>query len=200
MILNALLTALASYLIGSFSSAYVLGKVFLKKDIRNYGSGNAGTTNAVRVFGKKIGAITFILDMLKGVLAVYIGGRLLGYEGKIIAGIFAVIGHNWPIFFKFKGGRGIATSFGVLISLYWPIAILSFIFFIVVVAITRYVSLGSILCAILVPILGILIKKPFDRLYVIATVILAIMAIFRHRDNIRRLMQGQEFKIGERVE
>ena len=182
------------------SSAYVLGKVFLKKDIRNYGSGNAGTTNAVRVFGKKIGAITFILDMLKGVLAVYIGGRLLGYEGKIIAGIFAVIGHNWPIFFKFKGGRGIATSFGVLISLYWPIAILSFIFFIVVVAITRYVSLGSILCAILVPILGILIKKPFDRLYVIATVILAIMAIFRHRDNIRRLMQGQEFKIGERVE
>lgn len=200
MILNALLTALASYLIGSFSSAYVLGKVFLKKDIRNYGSGNAGTTNAVRVFGKKIGAITFILDMLKGVLAVYIGGRLLGYEGKIITGIFAVIGHNWPIFFKFKGGRGIATSFGVLISLYWPIAILSFIFFIVVVAITRYVSLGSILCAILVPILGILIKKPFDRLYVIATVILAIMAIFRHRDNIRRLMQGQEFKIGERVE
>jgi len=200
VILNALLTALASYLIGSFSSAYVLGKVFLKKDIRNYGSGNAGTTNAVRVFGKKIGAITFILDMLKGVLAVYIGGRLLGYEGKIIAGIFAVIGHNWPIFFKFKGGRGIATSFGVLISLYWPIAILSFIFFIVVVAITRYVSLGSILCAILVPILGILIKKPFDRLYVIATVILAIMAIFRHRDNIRRLMQGQEFKIGERVE
>lgn len=197
--MNGILTAIISYLVGSFSSAYVLGKVLMKKDIRAYGSGNAGTTNAFRVFGKKIGAMTFIFDMLKGMLAVYIGGRIMGYNGEIISGLFAVVGHNWPIFFKFKGGRGIATSFGVLLFLYWPIAIISFVFFVAVVLITRYVSLGSILCAILVPILSITVRKPFDRSYFILTVVLAIMAIFRHRDNIKRLIQGKEYKIGQKV-
>ena len=172
----------------------------MKTDIRNHGSGNAGTTNALRVFGKKIGAMTFILDILKGVLVVYIGGTIMGYNGKLIAGIFAVVGHNWPIFFKFKGGRGIATSFGVLLSLYWPVPVLTLIVFLFVVIVTRYVSLGSIISAILVPVLGILLNKPFNTNYFITTIILAIMAIFRHRDNINRLISGREHKIGERVE
>ncbi|HSH36477.1 glycerol-3-phosphate acyltransferase, partial [Schnuerera sp.] len=123
--MKVLLVICFAYLLGSFSSAYVLGKILMKTDIRAHGSGNAGTTNALRVFGKKVGALTFILDILKGVLAVYIGSMIMNYNGKLIAGIFVVIGHNWPIFFKFKGGRGIATSFGVLLSLYWPVPIIS---------------------------------------------------------------------------
>lgn len=189
-----------AYLLGSFSSAYVLGKILMKTDIRAHGSGNAGTTNALRVFGKKVGALTFILDILKGVLAVYIGSMIMNYNGKLIAGIFVVIGHNWPIFFKFKGGRGIATSFGVLLSLYWPVPIISLIIFLLIVIITRYVSLGSIISAILVPIIGVVLNKPFKFSYFITTLILAVLAIFRHRDNIKRLISGKEYKIGEKVD
>jgi glycerol-3-phosphate acyltransferase PlsY len=198
--LKVLLVAGISYLIGSFSSAYVLGQMFKKVDIRGYGSGNAGATNALRVFGKKIGGLAFILDVLKGVLAVYIGGNILGYNGELIGGLFAVVGHNWPVFLKFKGGKGIATSFGVLLSIHWPIAIISLIFFLLVVIITRYVSLGSILSAILVPILGLVTNKPFNWNFVIVTFILAMLAIYRHRSNIERLIHGKEYKIGEKTE
>lgn len=198
--MKVLLVAGISFLIGSFSSAYVLGKMFKKVDIRGYGSGNAGATNALRVFGKKIGGLAFILDVLKGVLAVYIGGNILGYNGELIGGLFAVVGHNWPVFLKFKGGKGIATSFGVLLSIHWPIAIISLIFFLLVVIITRYVSLGSILSAILVPILGLVTNKPFNRNFFIVTFILAILAIYRHRSNIERLIHGKEYKIGEKTE
>ncbi|MCF6462724.1 glycerol-3-phosphate 1-O-acyltransferase PlsY [Clostridium sp. Cult1] len=198
--MKVLLVAGISYLIGSFSSAYVLGQMFKKVDIRGYGSGNAGATNALRVFGKKIGGLAFILDVLKGVLAVYIGGNILGYNGELIGGLFAVVGHNWPVFLKFKGGKGIATSFGVLLSIHWPIAIISLIFFLLVVIITRYVSLGSILSAILVPILGLVTNKPFNWNFVIVTFILAMLAIYRHRSNIERLIHGKEYKIGEKTE
>lgn len=192
------LTIAISYLIGSFSSAYVLGKLVKKTDIRTYGSGNAGTTNALRVFGKRIGALTFILDILKGILAVYIGGQIMGYNGQLLAGLFAVIGHNWPIFLKFKGGKGIATSFGVLLSLHWPTAIVSLVIFILVIILTKYVSLGSIISAIVVPIFGLIINRPLNKNYIIVTFTLGVLAIFRHRGNIKRLLNGNEFKIGER--
>lgn len=188
-----------SYIIGSFSSAFVLGRVLKKEDIRNYGSGNSGATNALRVFGKGIGILAFVLDVLKGIIAVYIGGKIIGYNGKLIGGFFAVIGHNWPLFFSFKGGKGIATSFGVLLSLNWLIGVISFTFFVIVVAISKYMSLGSILSAIIVPILGLLMNKPFDNKYFVTTLALAILALCRHRANIKRLIQGEEFKIGQKV-
>lgn len=200
MRLKNILVAGISYLIGSFSSAYVLGKVIKRTDIREYGSGNAGATNALRVFGKKIGVLAFILDVFKGVLAVYIGGKIMGYNGELIGGLFAVIGHNWPVFLRFKGGKGIATSFGVMLSLYWPVAILSFFFFLLIVILTRYVSLGSVLSAIAAPIIGVIVNRPFNRNYFFITLILAILAIYRHRANIKRLIQGKEYKIGEKVE
>lgn len=197
--MKVLLVIIISYLIGNFSSAYVLGRILKDTDIRLYGSGNAGTTNALRVFGKKIGALAFLLDVLKGILAVYIGGKILGYNGKLIAGLFSVVGHNWPIFLKFKGGKGVATSFGVLLSIHWVSAIISLIFFIVVAVTSRYVSLSSIVSAIVVPIVVALVKRPFDKKYLIITLILATLAIFRHRSNIKRLIDGKEHKIGERV-
>lgn len=197
--MKLVIVALIAYIIGSFSSSYVLGKVLKKTDIRAYGSGNAGATNAVRVFGKKIGALAFILDVLKGVLAVYIGNRLLGYDGKLIAGFFVVVGHNWPIFLKFKGGKGIATSFGILLSIHWPTAISILLVFIIVVIISRYVSLASISAAIVAPVAVLIVKRPFDIKFFVMTSLLAILAIYRHRENIKRLLEGKEYRIGEKV-
>ncbi|NLW22591.1 MAG: glycerol-3-phosphate 1-O-acyltransferase PlsY [Tissierellia bacterium] len=198
--MQILLIIIISYLIGSISSSYLLGKILVKKDIRDYGSGNAGTTNALRVFGKKIGALTLIFDILKGVIAVYIGGRIMGYDGKIIAGLFAVIGHNWPVFLKFKGGKGIATSFGVLLYLHYPTALVCFIIVLFIIIKTRYMSLGSITAAIIVPIVGYIMNRPFNRNYFLLTLILGILALFRHRSNIKRLIEGKEFKIGEKID
>ncbi len=197
--MKVLVTIVLCYLIGSFSSAYILGKLIMKADIRSYGSGNAGATNALRVFGKKIGLMVFILDILKGILAVYIGGKILGYDGKILGGFFAVIGHMWPIFLKFRGGKGIATSFGMLLSIHWPTAIITLIGFIIVLLLSKYVSLASISACVLAPIVIALVKEPFDRKFFIAVLIIAITSIIKHRSNIRRLLNGQEYKLGEKV-
>lgn len=197
--MKLVIVAVLSYIIGSFSSAYVLGKVFKKKDIRLYGSGNAGTTNAIRVFGKKIGIMAFLLDVLKGVLAVYIGYKLSGYDGKLVGGFFVVVGHNWPILLNFKGGKGIATSFGVLLSIHWITAIISLMFFIVTAIFTKYVSLSSIVSAIVTPIAVIIMKRPFDSKYFFMTLLLAILAIHRHRSNIKRLIEGKEYRIGDKA-
>lgn len=171
----------------------------MKADIRAYGSGNAGATNALRVFGKKIGLMVFILDILKGILAVYIGGKILGYDGKILGGFFAVVGHMWPIFIRFRGGKGIATSFGMLLSIHWPTAIITLIGFIIVLLLSKYVSLASISACVLAPIVIALVKEPFDRKFFIAVLIIAITSIIKHRSNIRRLLNGQEYKLGEKV-
>ena len=196
---NPMIIIVLSYLIGNFSSAYILGKVLKKTDIRAYGSGNAGATNALRVFGKKVGVVAFILDVLKGILAVYIGGRIMGDSGKLIAAILVVLGHNWPIMLKFKGGKGIATSLGVLLSLHLPTAIVCVIIGLLVIIKTRYVSLGSIITACLVPIIGSVMNRPFNRSYFIVTLILGILAVFKHRSNIKRLIHGREFKLGEKI-
>ena len=196
---NPFIVALVSYLIGNFCSAYILGKIFKKEDIRESGCKNAGATNALRVFGIKIGIFAFILDVLKGILAVYIGNRLLGYNGMLIAAIFVVVGHNYPVFLRFKGGKGMAASIGVMLSLHWPTALVCIIIGVLVIAKTRYVSLGSITAAALVPIVGCIMNRPFNKEYFITTLILAIMAVYRHRANIKRLINKEEFKIGERV-
>lgn len=197
--MKSIIVAVLAYLIGSFSSAYILGRVLENKDIRAYGSGNAGATNAVRVFGKKIGAMAFILDVLKGIFAVYVGYKIFGYDGKLIAGFFVVIGHNWPLFFKFKGGKGIATSFGVLLSIHWPTAVLTLMIFIIVAITTKYISLSSILSAFAAPIVILIVKRPFDSKFFLMTLLLAILAILRHRSNIKRLLEGKEYRIGEKV-
>ena len=160
--MKVVLTILISYLLGCFSSAYILGKYFSNIDIREFGSGNAGTTNALRVMGKKMGGITLILDVVKGLIAVFIGRLILGEDGGMLAGIFAVLGHNFPIFLKFKGGKGVATSIGVLIFINWQVGLVVLIIAISIMAITRYISLGSIIGGFLAPIATLIIVKPLD--------------------------------------
>lgn len=185
-----------SYLIGTFSSAYIIGKVFLKIDIRGHGSGNSGATNAVRVMGKKFGILTFLLDFLKGVLAVVIGSLLLGEIGGLYAALFAVVGHNWPFYLNFKGGKGVSTTIGGLALLNFPVALISVIIGVSVGAISKFVSLGSITFFITVPIITLL-WDGFNRpKFLILTILLGIIGLYRHKANIQRLLSRTENRIG----
>ena len=184
-----------AYILGNISGGMIFGKLLFNKDIRDYGSKNAGTTNALRVFGIKAGALTFIVDLLKSILACFIGMKLLGLNGVLLAGIFVVLGHTWPVFLNFKGGKGIASSFGFIIFLDYQIAIVAIIMFITIVVLTKYISLGSMLTTTLVlPISYIFFG--YRNIYVLLTFLfLASLSIFRHKSNIIRLVNGNENKI-----
>lgn len=190
---------LIGYGLGNFATSYILGRVFKKTDIRKHGSGNAGATNALRVFGVKLAAATFVIDALKGVLAVIIGKMILGDIGGFIGGVSVVVGHNWPLLLKFKGGKGIASTIGVVISINYQIALICIVVGLFLVIKTKYVSLGSITAISLLPILALIIIKPFDLNFFIFSLVLAAMAIFRHRSNIIRLINGKESKLGQKA-
>ncbi len=190
------LSIILAYFIGSFSSAFFIGKAFMKIDIRNHGSGNAGATNAIRVMGRKLGIVTFVLDVFKGILAVLICRAILGYNGGYLGGIFAVIGHNWPVLIGFKGGKGVATSLGVILILHWPTAIICVILGIIVTLIFRFVSLGSIVFLSSTPIINAIITREFNKGFFVTTLFLALLAIYRHKANFQRIASGTENKFG----
>lgn len=190
---------LLSYLIGCFSSAYFLGKMSSNIDIRDYGSGNAGATNALRVLGKKIGVLTFALDILKGILAVLIGRVIFGFYGSLLAGIFVVLGHNFPVFLGFKGGKGVATSFGVLLMLNWKAALLCLLVAVSIIIFTKYVSLGSIVASISAPLAMVLTMDSVNKYLYITTWLLAALSVCRHKANIFRLCRGEENKLGKNI-
>lgn len=188
---------IASYLVGSISFAYFICRKFYSIDIRQYGSGNPGSTNVLRVLGTKPALIVFIADLLKGLTMVSIG-RLLGGENlALLSAVAVVVGHDWSIFLNFKGGKGIATSFGVIIGIFPKIAPILLIVGNSVIYLSRYVSLGSITTATLLPILLLIFKYPAK--HVIAGLILGAIAVYRHRDNIERLIAGKENKLGQKV-
>jgi len=193
--LNMLLVVVIGYFLGSISSGVVLSKVIKKSDIRSQGSGNAGTTNMLRIHGKGMALITFLCDILKGVIAVYIGKAIVGGElGGVLGVLGAVLGHNYPIFFGFKGGKGIATSFGSLLFVYPIQALAAFTVFLILVYFTHYVSVGSIVAAFTLPAL-VLLTTPFHPVIWTIMVFLGSMVIYRHKTNIVRLMQHKENKL-----
>lgn len=196
--MKIILVILIGYLIGCFSPSYFFGIIFKNTDIRNHGSGNAGTTNALRVFGKKIGIITFIMDIAKGILAALIGHWLMGLNGQLLAGVFAVLGHNWPVFLGFKGGKGIATSFGVLLIIHWQTGLISLILWITIIVFTRYVSLGSISVSVAAPFILVIIDRKAPKNLYLSMIFLAVLALYRHKDNINRLLKGKENKLGNK--
>ena len=201
-----------AYLIGSINFSILISKKKAGYDIREKGSGNAGTTNMLRNLGKKYAAITLICDLLKGVVSIVIAiiiGKILGGNTNAallvqIAGVAVVLGHTFPIFFGFKGGKGVATSLGILLITNWQIGLICLVFGIVLIALTRMVSLGAIAAAVLFPILTLFIGEnyyivpSFSGLgngYFIFSVILAVIVIFNHRTNIKRILNGSENKV-----
>lgn len=179
--MNLFLACLAGYCLGNFSSAIIIGKVFLHKDVRDYGSGNAGATNAVRAFGAKIGLVVFLLDVLKGVIAVMLGRYLDPVWGQYFAGIFVIMGHNWPAALKFKGGKGIATSIGVMLPINPLVALICVVVGVALIVLTRIVSIGSISGVVLAPVIVLVFVRPMDVKLLGLTCVLSAMAIFRHR-------------------
>ena len=182
---------LAAYVIGSIPTGLIIGKLFFKTDVRNYGSKNIGATNTFRVLGLKAALPVFLGDAGKGAL-----GVLLFYpnhEWMIAGGLCAMIGHNWSIFLKFSGGRGVATGLGVLIALSPVVAAICFAVWAVIVKFTSFVSLGSIVAAVLVPVLMYVMAEPVP--YIIFGGIAAAFVVFRHRENIVRLLQGKELAV-----
>jgi glycerol-3-phosphate acyltransferase PlsY len=190
-----------AYLLGSVPTSFIMGKVIRKIDIRQYGSGNVGATNALRVLGTKIGIITLIIDIGKGIIAVLIGKTLVNDPSNLLLigfGLFAILGHIFTIFLKFKGGKGVATSAGVFIALIpIPVAI-TLAVFIVTVWISKYVSLGSIVAAITLFLveLYVNITNDFSQIeFLVFVFVIALFIIIRHKSNIKRILAGNENRI-----
>lgn len=203
MIPNILLCLVLGYVFGCFSTGYFVGKMN-KVDIRNYGSGNVGTTNALRTLGAKAGALTLIGDMLKAVIPILLV-KLFIYPGSelvqllaLYTGLGVVLGHNYPVWLKFKGGKGIAATGGVMTAFDPWIITIGLPLFVISVAITRYVSVGSLLVSILFPV-WVYFRYTGDIHMLIVAIIFMLLAFIKHRSNIKRLMNGTENKLGQRV-
>jgi glycerol-3-phosphate acyltransferase PlsY len=203
MTLTILILATA-YLLGSIPFGYLLVRFFRKEDIRAIGSGNIGATNVARSGAKGLGLLTLFLDALKGALAVYIAIHFAppvngaASNLAIAAAVVAVLGHVFPVWLGFKGGKGIATALGVFIALVPPVALASLILFIIVVAITRLVSLGSILAAASIPVFAVLLVPSHTLSLLIGLSIISMVSILKHHTNIVRLLHGQEPKFGQK--
>lgn len=183
-----------AYLLGSIPNGLIFGKLIWKKDLRLYGSGNLGATNAWRVLGKPAGLLIFALDFLKGVLSVLLAQIFIGTPAAmVLAGLLAILGHSCSIFLKFKGGRGVATGLGVIAFLMPSVTSIVFLVWLAIVLATRYVSLGSIVAATLVPILALAFS--YEKEFIFFGVVAAAFIIFRHKENIVRLLHGRENKI-----
>lgn len=196
---------IVSYLIGSINSSILISRAVMGKDIRTSGSGNAGATNMLRTMGKKYAVITLVIDILKGVIALILARVAVGigaYDiSAYVAGVSVVLGHNFPVFFGFRGGKGVATSLGVVLLLDWKIGLVTLVIAIAVMALTRYVSLGSIIAAMvfmLLQIVSMIVYNSFDITRLVCVLILGGLLIVRHRANIVRLIKGEEHKLGEK--
>ncbi|XEC97661.1 glycerol-3-phosphate 1-O-acyltransferase PlsY [Paenibacillus tarimensis] len=196
MLLEFVLPLVLSYLLGSVAFSIIVARLVKGIDIRQHGSGNAGATNTLRVLGKGPAVIVFLLDIGKGVAAVYLG-QWLGGGGEwpmVLSGLAAIAGHNWPVWFRFKGGKGIATTIGVMATLAFLPALSAGVLAILLIVITRYVSLGSLVFAALTPIFILVLDYPLPLFW--ASLVICVFAFVRHRSNIVKLLQGKENKLG----
>ena len=207
--MERLICLVIGYICGLFQTGYIYGKLH-HIDIRQHGSGNAGTTNALRTLGWKAGVITFLGDCLKCVFAVFVSWLLFGKSHErmfellaMYAGVGAVLGHNFPFYLQFKGGKGIAATAGILLAVNPKVAIVAYLTFIVIVVATRYVSLGSIILVIMFAIgmvvqgeiFGTTLTVPERYELYALSIFLTILAIYKHKENIKRLLHGTENKL-----
>ena len=204
-----IIMAILAYAIGSINFSVIISKKMAGFDVREKGSGNAGSTNVLRTVGKKAALITLVCDILKGVVSVLIAlliGSIAGEKANSaivveIAALAVVIGHTFPVFFGFRGGKGVATSLGVILIVNWKIGLICLVFALALMALTRMVSLGSISASVLFAVLTIFIRDSyiggidFDFSFIIFGVLLAALVIFNHRTNLKRIINGTENKL-----
>jgi glycerol-3-phosphate acyltransferase PlsY len=182
-----------AYLLGSLSSAVIICKIFRLPDPRTQGSGNPGATNVLRLGGKKLAIFTLMGDLLKGLLAVGIARFLIPQEFWGWVGLSVILGHMYPVFFQFKGGKGVATGAGVLFAIAWPLGLAVVFTWIVIAMIFRYSSLAAMIATLTVPLYGFWLAK----FALLSLCLICVLILFRHRDNMKRLMTGSESKMGK---
>ncbi|MEW4370310.1 glycerol-3-phosphate 1-O-acyltransferase PlsY [Paenibacillus kandeliae] len=200
MILSVL-AIIISYLLGSISFSVLIAKSIKGIDIRDHGSGNAGATNTLRVLGKGPAIAVLLLDAVKGIVAVWIGVWLSttpDFWIPALCGLAAILGHNWPIYFNFRGGKGIATTIGVLATLCIVPTLIAGVFAILSIVFTRYVSLGSLILVTLTPIL--LLIMGYTAPIVTVSIVIWALGVWRHRANVGRILKGTESKIGAKAD
>lgn len=210
MVMTAIVTVIAAYLIGSINFAVIFTKLFTKQDVRNFGSGNAGTTNAMRVAGPLPGILTFICDALKGLAACALGQYIFGYVfsqgftwaapiyGAYLCGVACMLGHMYPVFFGFKGGKGVAVSVGIFIICSWQAIVIGLSVFAIMLLITRTVSLSSLTATVIVVTFSVIFNDSSASLWpqLILSFAMGAAVFVKHKANIRRLLAGEEPKIG----
>lgn len=195
-ILGIVVSIIVPYLLGSINFAIIISAKQYNEDIRSFGSKNAGMTNMMRTYGKRAAALTLLGDALKSVVACSIGYLMLGYQGCYIAGLFCVIGHMFPVFYRFKGGKGVVTG-AMVILMSDPITFaVVLLIFIIIVAFTKYISLGSVMSVLLYPIILDRVYKMRGEIcpYLIFAVLIMVLVIIKHIENIKRLLNGKENK------
>ncbi len=209
MIMTAVVTVIAAYMIGSINFAVIYTKLFTKKDVRDFGSGNAGTTNALRVAGKLPGILTFVSDAVKGFVASFIGWAIFGYMfnhgidwaypiyGAYLCGFACMIGHVFPIFFGFKGGKGVAVSVGIFYICCWPAITIGLAVFALLLIITKIVSISSLTATVVVVVFSVVFANSDAEIWpqLILCLAMGTLIFIKHRENIRRLLAGEESKI-----
>ena len=194
---NGLLIAVIAYLLGSFSTGLVWARIKNGPNLREVGSKSTGASNVLRTMGLKSGVITFVGDVLKALLACWIGQLLGGHTGAMVAGLFVILGHNWPCFHGFKGGKGVASSCAVMLMTYPIPALISYIVAIAIIAVTRFISLGSMILLTLFAVL-VIFTCGGDWFAIVWAIVLAVLCVYRHRANIGRLISGTENKLGSK--
>ena len=210
MIPYYIIMGIIAYLIGSINFSILISKKVAGFDVREKGSGNAGTTNVLRSVGKGAAAVTLILDILKGVVTIYIAilyGNIVSKLANLqidnsilvqISGICVILGHTFPIYFGFKGGKGVATALGILLTTNYQIGLICLVFALVLIILTKMVSVGALGAAILFPVLTLFLAKEnfiVSGNYIVYSIIIAVIIIFNHRSNIKRLLNGNENRI-----
>ena len=197
MVFKCNLAGVIGYLLGNISSGYLVSKAYGLRDIRKHGSGNSGTTNVLRTLGWLPSVLTLVCDCLTGYVACLIGRQLGGDLGMLTGGICAILGHDFPVFMGFKGGKGIATSLGLIIAINPWIALAEFVVQIVAVALTRYMSVASLITTVAFPILVAIMERGRENfpLFLGAACIASAMSLFGHRGNIQRLIRGEENRL-----
>lgn len=199
LIISAVLVTLfASYLLGSMNFAIIISGKQYKQDIRNFGSKNAGMTNMMRTYGKKAAGLTLLGDALKAVVAAVIGYALLGQLGAYISGVFCILGHMFPIFYRFKGGKGVVTTAVSILMCNPLVFLILFTMFVIIVAFTKYISLGSVMCVLLYPLVLDRIERLLNpsggSAFTLFAVLVAVLVVFKHKENIKRLLNHTESK------
>jgi glycerol-3-phosphate acyltransferase PlsY len=196
-LIGALICIIAPYLLGSMNFAIIISKAKYGSDIRNHGSKNAGMTNMMRTYGKSAAALTLGGDALKAIISGVIGYVTIGMYGAYIAGMFCILGHMFPVYYKFKGGKGVVTAYASILMCDPVVFLVLLLIFVIIVAFTKYISLGSVMCMLIYPVILDRMHKFFNGVtgpYVIIAILNAALIIFMHRENIKRLLKGNESK------